>query len=471
VVKKASAKPPSQNKKTVKKQNLTFKKPTKNAIAKNAKKITKNRIASNKLAEKTKKDSGNVSEKSKPQPVKNIAENIAEKKSSLSKAALSKKPEAAKKITVDDIGGALKVLLSLGKSQGFLTFDQIGEHIDSDAVDSKKLEKILDVFSEFKIQVVEKEDDIEKLLEDEASSKDEEKSLKRSEDSVKTYLKSMSNVKLLTRENEVEIAIRIEEGRAKTVRALYRSPMVMRYFIDWYEGLANGTILLRDIIRIDETYNSELEEMIKNSDQQQASSEEEIDEIADDYNAIDEVGEAESFEDEELEAFDESVVSFVSMERILMPKMLDLFQNLSKICQKILDKSSKKTVAQLKVDKNIIQLKKQFEALASEVSFNDNLIKALVSQLYDTHKKLLDTEISLLKLSYSYDIDKSSFLDNYIGIEDGEDWIKKIAKLKDKKWLEFYSQESERIAELQNRILQIAKVMGLIIFYECRKVD
>ncbi|MFT6331961.1 MAG: RNA polymerase primary sigma factor [Lentimonas sp.] len=363
-----------------------------------------------------------------------------------------------------NIGAMLKILLSLGKSQGFLTIDQIKDQIGVEILeDKKKLEKILNIFTEFKIQVVEKEDDAESLLEEDA--KDDEKTLKRSEDSVKTYLKSMSNVKLLTREDEVEIAIRIEGGRAKTVRALYQSPMLMRYFVDWYEGLSTGVILLRDIIRIDETYNSELEEIIKNNEDAAASAEAESDEdidIEEDDFELDENQQPETFEDEELEAFDDSVVSFVSMERILMPKMLDLFQKISSFCQKILDKSTGKTPEQISTNKDIIKLKEQFEELASEVSFNDNLIKALVDQLYDAHKKLLDTEISLLKLAESYKISRASFLENYSGIEASDsEWIKKIAKIKDKAWKNFSSSEEEKIIFLQGRIIKIAKVMGL----------
>ncbi len=380
--------------------------------------------------------------------------------------AAKKSLQHSLKKSVDTTGVALKKLLALGKSQGFLTIDQIKDQVGQEVLEKKKLEKILNIFAEFKIQVVEKEDDVEKLMEDDSSAKDEEKSLKRSEDSVKTYLKSMSNVKLLTREDEVEIAIRIEGGRAKTVLALYQSPMVMRYFIDWYEGLVSGAILLRDIIRIDETYNSELEElMIKNNEEQSAAAEEDIVAIAEDYNAIDEVQvvDTETFEDEDLSAFDDSVVSFVSMERILMPKMLELFQKISGICKKILDKSVNKTVVQIKADKDIANLKKQFEALAAEVSFNDNLIKALVAQLYDAHKKLLETEVSLLKLAESYKIPRASFLTNYVGVEDGEAWIKKINDIKDKNWKEFVEKEQEKIVHLQDRILKIAKVMGLTL--------
>ncbi len=355
------------------------------------------------------------------------------------------------------ISSSLKKLLTLGKSQDFLTYDQINEYIDSDSIDSKKLERIFDIFSEFKIKIVEKEEDIEKLLAKEGL--DEEKSLKRSDDSVKTYLRSMSNVQLLTRENEVEIAIRIEKGRNKTIKALYESPMVMRYFIDWYNGLANGTILLRDLIRIDETYNTELEEILKNEN----NAEEEIASASldEELNALED-SDGSSFDESEAEEFvDDAVVSFVSMERILMPRMLEVFQAISAICQNILEKLTTKNSKELENDKEFIKFKEDFENLAKEVSFNDTLIKGLVEQLYEAHQNLVDAEMSLLKLSKEYDIDKKEFLINYQGIEEGEKWLVKISKLKSPEWVKLIKNEKEEIVELQGKILRLAKITGL----------
>ncbi|NBV06327.1 MAG: RNA polymerase sigma factor RpoD [Proteobacteria bacterium] len=382
------------------------------------------------------------------------------------KTALLQKDEEGKKLS-NELADKLKVMLALGKSQGFLTYDQINENIDSD-IDPKKLDRILDILTEFKIQIVEKEDDLDKL-EDGSIAKDEEKSQKRSEDSVKTYLKSMSTVKLLTREDEVAIAMRIEEGRNKTVQSLYQSPMIMKHFIEWYNGLSGGTILLRDIIRIDETYNSELEEIMKNSErqaaemaeaQQAANNEEDVTAIINEQ--VDTAAEEESlFEDEELEEIDESVVSFVSMERILMPKMLDLFQKIAHICQKILDKSADKTRAQIEADKDIQKLKAEFMKLSTEVSFNDSLIKALVEQLYEAHAKLISIEVELLRLSQKHSVDKSDFLKHYAGLEDGEKWIEKISAIKERRWSAFYAAEEEKIKEVQARILKLTKIMGL----------
>lgn len=378
------------------------------------------------------------------------------------KTALSKKDDEGKRLS-NDMADKLKMMLALGKSQGFLTYDQINENIDSD-MDPKKLDRIIDILTEFKIQILEKEEDLEKMLEEGLVTKDDEKSQKRSEDSVKTYLKSMSSVKLLTREDEVEIAMRIEEGRNKTVRALYQSPMIMKHFIEWYNGLAGGSILLRDIIRIDETYNSELEEMIKNAETIEHEEPEnhedgDVDEIIN--SQVDAASDESIFEDEELEEIDDSVISFVSMERILMPKMLDLFQNISQVCQKILDKTADKTKEEIEEDKKIQKLKVDFEELTAEVSFNDSLILALVDQLYEAHDKLVATEMELLKLSRQYGIDKTDFLKNYTGVANGEEWLSKIAKIKDKKWQSFYSQELEQIKNIQDKITRLMKIMGL----------
>src|SRR3989338_5365311 len=377
------------------------------------------------------------------------------------RSAVQKHDEDGKKLSTD-MADRLKKLLALGKTQGYLTHDQINDNIDPE-IDAKKLDRILDILTEFKIQIVEKEEDLDRLIEEGLVAKEEEKSQKRSEDSVKTYLKSMSTVKLLSREDEVSIAMRIEEGRNKTVNWLYKTPIIMRHFIEWYNGLANGTILLRDIIRIDETYNSELEEMMKSDVPQEGSENQNVEAVVQIISG--QAGASDSaeelFADEDLEEIDESVVSFVSMERILMQKMLDLFQKIATICQKILDKSEGKTLVQIKSDKEIVKLIDQFENLSAEVSFNDSLIKALVEQLFEAQQKIISIEIELLKYAQGLGIDKSDFLKHYAGVEEGEKWIKKIAAIKDKKWQKLAKDGVEKIKEIQQKIAKYTKIMGL----------
>lgn len=397
-------------------------------------------------------------------PINDNTESLAEKFQLIQdvRSAIGKHEDGQK--LSNDLANKLKKLLALGKTQGFLTHEQINESVDAD-IDPKKLDRILDILSEFKIQIVEREEDLETLIEEGLIAKeDDEKSQKRSEDSVKTYLKSMSTVKLLTREDEVAIAMRIEEGRNKTVSWLYQAPIIMRHFIEWYNGLSNGTILLRDLIRIDETYNSELEELMKNGETLDAPLEDGAEDVTAIINEQVDAGEGDDanlFEDDELEEIDESVVSFVSMERILMPRMLELFQKIATICQKIIDKSEGKTPDQIKVDKDIIKLRGDFETISAEVSFNDSLIKALVDQLFEAQQKLVAIEISLLKYAGQFNIDKTSFLQNYAGVEEGDKWIKKVALLKDPKWKKFATEGEATIKEIQDKIFRFTRIMGL----------
>lgn len=487
---KAAAKTKKSAKKTAAKVSKTK---AKASVKKTAKKSSTKKVATKKPVVKT----PTVKKKSAPKKVtpkkqevvketsakkvsKKVAETKAKKSTKTTVRSESKNKGLAEKLRTirgvskssssttekedhrisDELADQLKKLLALGRTQGYLTYEQINENLDGE-LNSREIDRVVDILTEFKIQMVEKEEDIEKILEENA--KDEEKSQKRSEDSVKTYLKSMSTVKLLTREGEVAIAMRIEEGRNRTIELLYQSPLIMRHFIEWYNGLASGTILLRDLIRIDETYNSELEELLRNGDPQ---SEEDLEAL---FNAQDsslEDSEESMFVDDELEEIDETVVSFVSMERILMPKMLDLFQRVSTVCQKVIDKKDdlshqKDAKKRAKIETEIRELEEDFDELAREVSFNDPLIKSLVDQLYEAQQKLMDIELELLRLSQDYNIDKKDFLKNYKSFDEGDVWFENAKKVKDKKWQSFITEGKEQILEIQNKLVRFIKIVSL----------
>jgi len=344
----------------------------------------------------------------------------------------------------------LKKLIASVKSKGYITYDKINKYIENEAIDPDKIEKIFDILSEFKIQIVEKESDGEVKI-------DDDKSQKRTEDSVKNYLKSMSHLKLLTRENEVEIAMRIENSRNKVIATLCSTPVVMKYFIDWYDGLSGGNLLLRDIIRIDETYNSELEEMLKNSEQSSNNSDIVIDS---DLGIIDEDDED---DDEEIYGEDDdfdTITSFVSMERILMPRMLDLLQKISNLSEIFLRKLEKDGYDKLYNDKKNEKLISDLDELTKEINFNDELIKSLVGQLSEIDDEIRNQEIALLKLFTSYNVERSSFLEKHKNIED-INWIKNMKKSDDKNIVKCFKEREEKISKIRDQILDSIKLTGL----------
>ena len=345
----------------------------------------------------------------------------------------------------------LKKLIASVKMKGYITYDKVNKYIENEAIDPEKIEKIFDILSEFKIQIVEKDADYD------SRADDDEKSQKRTEDSVKNYLKSMSNLKLLTRENEVEIAMKIEASRNKVVTTLCATPVVMKYFIDWYDGLSGGNLLLRDIIRIDETYNSELEDMLKNNEQNSSNSSDII--IDSDLGIIedDEPEEGDLYgEDDEFD----SITSFVSMERILMPKMLDLLKNISDLSETFLKKLESDGYDGLFGNKKNDKLINSLSELTREINFNDDLIKSLVIQLVEIDEEIRNDEISLLRLFTSYGCERVEFLKKHQDLEQ-EDWISKTKTCGNKNIKKCFAEKAEEIAKIRNKILDAVKLTGL----------
>jgi len=395
------------------------------------------------------------------------------------------------KIKLDAINrkATIRKLISSGRKKGFLTFTEISNCLKEQDLNAKNAEETISTIKSFGVNLVKSEEEYKKHLKTLEKNSNGTKA-KRNEDPVKSYLKSMSKINLLTREDEVKIAIRIENGRAKTLAALYRSPLVMKYFIDWYNGLSTGTILLRDIIRIDEAYSSgfeeddivvdredradDEEETIETEDDDEVEIEEndntetDIEESPVEEEAIDEketkkdsqpLKKGENGEDED----DDFAASFASMERALMPKMLDAFEKISSICKEILDIIGDRSINDFENNKVLQQKRAEFKELSSEISFNDNLVKDLSEQFFTGEEKLLEKELNLWRLAEQYKISKRDFLEQYQGIEEGDKWIKKISKLKSKEWKNFYNTEVEQIREMQQKILKIVKITSLTL--------
>ena len=134
----------------------------------------------------------------------------------------------------------LKNLIKLGKERGYLTYAEINDHLPDDLVDAEAIEAIISTFSEMSIQVFDEAPAAEDILmsDTNASSADEEEveaqaeqalstvdsEFGRTTDPVRMYMREMGTVELLTREGEIEIAKRIEEGLKHMIQAIAACP-------------------------------------------------------------------------------------------------------------------------------------------------------------------------------------------------------------------------------------------------------
>ncbi len=148
-------------------------------------------------------------------------------------------------------------LISLGKEKGFLTFDEVNDHLPEDMISSDQIDEVLMIFDEMDIAVV---DDALKVSQDKEIGKLEEEpesldfyAYGRTSDPVRMYLREMGSVSLLTRDGEVEIAKRIEEGKREILEVVLNCPAAVRELINLGRSLEEGKIGVKDITRnIDE---------------------------------------------------------------------------------------------------------------------------------------------------------------------------------------------------------------------------
>ncbi|MDA9818349.1 RNA polymerase sigma factor RpoD [Flavobacteriaceae bacterium] len=351
----------------------------------------------------------------------------------------------------------LKKLISIGSLKKSINFEQINNILHIDFVENGHLDKVLDAFENLDIEVVKNADEVAAEIVPKIS--------KRSDDSIRSYLKSISSFKLLSREDEVRIAMNIEKGREKIVKFLYQNPMILKYFIEWYDGLSSGSMLLRDIIKFDEAYNNSEEslkdEVLLDDNNEQDNEEIEIDNFDEENEEMEADEKFDVMEDGvEEDEYDSSPTSVASMERVILPRVLDIFYKISLICKKILSEVKNKDFSEIIKGDEMRQMMFEIEEFGAEFNFNDNLIKGLVGQVYEIHDNIIKSEVELLKLSREYDIEKSDFITNIASIED-ECWLEDSCKIKNKKWQQFFKKEIATIELSRDKIIGYIKLTGL----------
>ncbi len=182
---------------------------------------------------------------------------------------------------------AKEQLISLGKSKGFLTYDDVHEALPGEDVGPDQMDDVLSTLDDEDIEVVDDANNIKvaphRGADDEMGAKSAGKSdgeepaesgqptssvpkssgdddLYKSNDPVRMYLRKMGSVALLTREGEVEIAKRIEEGENEVLSSILSSPIAVREIIDIGERLRNHKVRVKDIVRDAEDEEHEFDE-------------------------------------------------------------------------------------------------------------------------------------------------------------------------------------------------------------------
>ncbi len=154
----------------------------------------------------------------------------------------------------------LKLLIAQGKEQGYLTYAEVNDHLPEELVDTDQIEDIIQMINDMGIQVLDAAPDADDLMLNENIADEDaveeatqvlssvEAELGRTTDPVRMYMREMGSVELLTREGEIDIAKRIEDGINEVQSAVAEYPEALTYLLEQYELVEEGSVRLADLI-------------------------------------------------------------------------------------------------------------------------------------------------------------------------------------------------------------------------------
>jgi len=446
-----------------KKKNINNKKTS----AKTKKKIIKkSKKKVSKKSHSSKSTKSNITSKKKKK--------VISKKKRVEKKEIIKKTQK-QKITFDDkIKEIFEKLITKHKLEGIYTLKIIEKAIPKKFRENENIKKLANLFTSNKIKIYSEEEakELKNFAKDEAkkdenNDEEEKKQTGKTDDPVRLYLRDMGAVELLSREGEIAIAKRIEAGREKMIGAICESPMTIRSIINWKDSIKDGTMLLRDIVDLEATYDmsdiaeNKLEDTFKLIESAKEEKEEKkIDKNKDVSNDSDEENNLNQDGDEEEE--DGLNVSLAAMEEKLKPKVLNDFNEITKLFKKLQKHSQEYINADKKNEKGYLSLEKKYKKIQKEmvlamkaVHFNSATIEALMEALYELNKKLLLREGKMLRMALSAGIKRDIFIEQYLNFNFEANWIKNLLSLNDKNWEKFINRNHIEINKTIEEIKEI----------------
>jgi len=350
-------------------------------------------------------------------------------------------------------------LMGRGIHRGFITHEELNKSLGKRNLSNINLEQAFIHILDEKIELVEKKSDFKVLRKKDSSSKDEGKTIEKSDDPIRMYLREMGGVELLSREGEIAIAKRIEAGKDVMLNALSQSPITAQQFFDWDQKLQNNEILVREIIDIDTNY-------MEDENTGQSAKQKKSPDLNDEKNKNEETNKDES-EEANIDD-DEFNPTLAAMETEIRPKVLHTVKILTKEYNKLLKYQKEKiecvlnsnifSPAKEKSYKKIVEsILKYIESL----QLSPSVLEELVQKHYVENKKIISLEGNLLRLALNNRITRNEFIKFYVGNEINP----KLKTFLDTNltWKQFFQKNKDEFKNIRERLIEISHKLGISV--------
>ena len=300
-------------------------------------------------------------------------------------------------------------LMGRGVHRGFITHEELNKSLGKRNLSNENLEQAFIHILDEKIILVEKKADFKVLRKKDNNSKEEGKSIEKSDDPIRMYLREMGGVELLSREGEIAIAKRIEAGKDVMLNALSQSPITAQQFFDWNTKLQNDEILVREIIDIDTNY-------MEDEETGQSAKQKKSDEASNSQSNSDDS--ANNADDDEFNP------TLAAMESEIKPKVLQTVYNLTKEYNKLVKYQKEKLECLLNQKEFSSSKEKNYKKIVDDILQNiktlqlsPSVLEDLVQKHYVENKKIISLEGNLLRLALNEKISRDEFIKFYVGNE------------------------------------------------------
>ena len=346
-----------------------------------------------------------------------------------------------------------------GIHRGFITHEELNKSLGKRNLSGENLAQAFLHILDEKISLVEKKSDFKTLKKRDSTNKDEPKTIEKSDDPIRMYLREMGGVELLSREGEIAIAKRIEAGKDVMLNALSQSPLTAAQFFEWNEKLQKDEILVREIIDIDTNYMEE-----ENSSQEMKEKKEDGKKNKNEKNNKDGKNEQGQQEVEE----DEFNPTLAAMESEIKPKILETINKLTKDYTKLIKYQKENLDCVLNSSEFSNSKEKGYQKIVAEIlkdikslQLSPSVLENLVQKHYIENKKIVSLEGNLLRLAIDNKIPREEFIKFYIGNEINPNLRNFLST--NQVWKSFFQKNKDDFKNIRSRLTEISHKLGISV--------
>jgi len=357
--------------------------------------------------------------------------------------------EPLEDLETNDEQSQLKRLIAKGKEQGFLTYHEVNDHLPDDIVDPEQIEDIINMINDMGITVHETAPDIDALLMTETDVDEEaaeeaaaaiaavDTEFGRTTDPVRMYMREMGTVDLLTREGEIKIAKRIEDGLNQVLSALADFPAVSETFLSEYDRAERGEIKITEIISGFINLNEETAELPQ------------------EIEIVEEIAEpAAGAEDEEGDGESDPIPNQLDPEEVRTR-----FEDYRRLFKKVQTTAKKHGRANPKTDEARKELQEKFLEFKLIPRMSEQLasiVRNVVEEIRQQEKGIMDICVKQCRMP------RKDFLAVFVDAETNPNWVKNLVKAK-KPHAAAIKERMEEIEAAQARLAQTEEQAGVSI--------